>query len=134
MWNKGVVHSFDVSIELANKFMEMSDLYIGLNGCSLRTAENLEVARQLPLDRILLETDCPYCDVKRTHAGYEFVKTVFETKPEKKYQLGSCVKGRNEPCNIVQVAEVIAGARGIPLEDLAEACYENSLRLYGWKE
>jgi TatD DNase family protein len=132
-WSKGVVHSFDDSIELANKFIELGDLYIGLNGCSLRTPENLEVARQLDLSRILLETDCPYCDVKRTHAGYQFVKTLFPTKPEKKFELGFGVKGRNEPCNIVQVAEVIAGARGITVEELAEACYENSLRLYGWK-
>lgn len=138
-WSKGVVHSFDDTLELAEEFLNLSDdLYIGLNGCSLRTAENLEVAKQLPLDRILLETDCPYCDVKRTHAGYEFVTTTFPTITEKKCDPEAvpetCVKGRNEPCHIVQVAEVIAGARGVSVETLAKACYENSLRLYGWSE
>jgi TatD DNase family protein len=133
-WSKAVVHSFDDSIELANKFIELGDIYIGLNGCSLRTPENLKMASQIDLSRILLETDAPYCEVKKTHSGYEFVKTFFPTKPEKKYESGSCVKGRNEPCHIVQVAEVIAGVRGITVEELADACYENSLRLYGWKQ
>jgi len=138
-WNSGVVHSFDDTLELAQKFLDLSEnLYIGLNGCSLRATQNLEVAKQLPLDRILLETDCPYCDVKRTHAGYDFVTTQFETITEKRCVVGEtpgkCVKGRNEPCHIVQVAEVIAGAKGISMEELAKACYENSLRLYGWQE
>jgi TatD DNase family protein len=132
-WKAGVVHSFDDTAELAQKFIELG-LYIGLNGCSLRTAESLEVVKTLPLDMILLETDCPFCDVRRTHAGYEHVKTTFETKQEKKYEKGVQVKGRNEPCNIIQVAEVVAGVKGIPVEELVEACYANSLKLYGWAE
>lgn len=40
------------------------------------------------------------------------------------------VKGRNEPCQIVQVAEVIAHVKGVSLEEVAEACFQNSLRLY----
>lgn len=133
-WEKGVVHSFDDSIELARRFIDLGDLYIGLNGCSLKTTENLEVVRQLPLERILLETDSPYCEIKRTHAGYPSVKTTFPTKPDKKYLPDHCVKGRNEPCHIVQVAEAIAGARGCPVQEVVHACYENSLRLYGWQE
>lgn len=59
-WNgtfRGVVHSFDDTIELAQAFIEQLGLYIGINGCSLRTAENLATVRQLPLERILLETE-----------------------------------------------------------------------------
>jgi TatD DNase family protein len=56
-WKKGgVVHSFDDTLELANKFIDMG-FYIGLNGCSLRTEQNLQVVAQLPLERILLETE-----------------------------------------------------------------------------
>lgn len=55
--NGGVVHSFDDELELATKFIELG-LFIGLNGCSLRTDESLENAKYLPLDRILLETEC----------------------------------------------------------------------------
>jgi TatD DNase family protein len=47
---------------------------------------------------------------------------------------GVQVKGRNEPCNIIQVAEVIAGCKGIDVTEVTEACYQNSLRLYGWKK
>ena len=129
----GVVHSFDDSHELAMKFIDDLGLYIGLNGCSLRTEENLLVAKELPLDRILLETDCPYCEIKRTHAGHHHVKTIFPTKQEKKFEKGLLVKGRCEPCQIIQVAEVVAGTKGVPLQEVADACYENSLTLYGWE-
>lgn len=49
------MHSFDGTLEEAKQFLDM-DLYIGINGCSLKTPENLEVASQLPRDRILIET------------------------------------------------------------------------------
>lgn len=127
---RGVVHSFDDSLELANEFIDLG-LYIGLNGCSLKTEENLAVVKELPLDKILLETDCPYCEIKATHAGHHFVQTTFAKKPDKKFEMGKMVKGRNEPNQIVQVAEVIAGAKGLSVEEVAEACYRNSMELYG---
>lgn len=154
----GVVHSFDDSLELAQEFMDLG-LYIGINGCSLKTAANLEVVKALPLDKILLETDCPYCkwnqnretdknnisfslkrpacllgEIKPTHAGSDFVKTKWDKKADKKFELGKMVKGRNEPCQIIQVAEVVAHVKGLPLKEIADACYRNSLNLYGWKE
>lgn len=132
-WKKGgVVHSFDDTHELAMKFIDDLGLYIGLNGCSLRTEENLQVVKQLPLENILLETDCPYCEVKRTHPGHQFVKTQFQTKQEKKFEMGVMVKGRHEPCQIIQVAEVIAGVKGVPLQTVSDTCFQSSLSLYGW--
>ena len=127
---KGVVHSFDDTIELAMSFIDLG-LYIGLNGCSLKTEENLEVVKEIPLDKILLETDCPYCEIKAAHAGHKFIQTTWQKKIEKKFEPGKMVKGRNEPCQIVQVAEVIAGVKGISVEELARVCYQNSLQLYG---
>ena len=128
----GVVHSFDDSLELAQEFIDLG-LYIGLNGCSLKTPQNIEVVKKLPLDRILLETDCPYCEIKATHAGHHHIQTTFAgmKKADKKFEAGKMVKGRNEPSQIVQVAEVVAGVKGISLEEVASACYQNSMTLYG---
>ena len=129
---RGVVHSFDDTLELAQQFIAMG-LYVGINGCSLKTEENLQVIQKLPLESILLETDSPYCEIKPTHASFRYIQTKFETKQEKKFEMGKMVKGRNEPCRIIQVAEVIAGVKGIPLEQVTQQCYRNSLQLYGWQ-
>jgi len=133
-WEKGgVIHSFDDNLELASKFIDLG-FYIGLNGCSLRTEENLQTVAQLPLQRLLLETDCPYCDVRKTHAGFSHIKTSFEVKAEKKFVMGNLVKNRQEPCHIVQVAEIVAGVQGKNIEQVAETIYQNSLQLYGWND
>ena len=126
----GVVHSFDDSLSLAMQFINDLGLYIGLNGCSLRTDESLAVVKELPLNKILLETDCPYCEVRRTHPGYQHIQTQFEAKAEKKFERGKLVKSRQEPCHLVQVAEVIAGVKGLPLAEVANQCYENTLALF----
>lgn len=66
--NGGVVHSFDGTLDEANKFIEFG-FYIGINGCSLKTAEQLQVVAQIPNDKILVETDCPWCAIRPSHAG-----------------------------------------------------------------
>lgn len=88
----GVVHSFDGSLKDANAFIELG-FFIGINGCSLKTAENLEVVKALPEDRILLETDAPWCGIKASHAGHGFIQTTWEEvkKPEK-WEESKCIK------------------------------------------
>jgi TatD DNase family protein len=58
-FSTGVVHSFTGTLEEMQEYVAQG-LYIGLNGCSLKTSENIEVAKLVPLDRLMLETDCPY--------------------------------------------------------------------------
>jgi TatD DNase family protein len=130
----GVVHSFDDTLELAKLFIDGLGLCIGLNGCSLRTEESLNVVNQLPLSSILLETDCPYCDIRSTHASFPHIQTSYanQSKPEKKFQEGFLVKSRTEPCHIRQIAEVVAGVKQVPLVEVARACYDSTLRLYRW--
>ncbi len=128
----GVVHSFDDTLELAEKFIDLG-LYIGINGCSLKKPENLNVVRDIPLDKLMIETDCPWCDIRATHAGSSHIRTTFPTKNEKKYEVGSgdCVKNRYEPCHIRQVAEVIAGVKGVTVEEVASVSRRNAYTLFG---
>jgi len=130
-FTRGVVHSFDDTLDLALSFIDL-DLYIGINGCSLKKEENLQVLKEIPIERILLETDCPWCDIRQSHASFQYVKTKFETKNEKKFQRGCCVKSRSEPCHINQVAEVVAGVKGIDLKEVADICYKNSNNFFGF--
>jgi TatD DNase family protein len=59
-FSSGVVHSFTGPLDELKKILEL-DLYVGINGCSMKTSENLEVLKHIPLDKIMLETDSPYC-------------------------------------------------------------------------
>ncbi|XP_063225462.1 deoxyribonuclease TATDN1 isoform X2 [Bacillus rossius redtenbacheri] len=125
----GVVHSFDGSKNAAASILDLG-YYIGINGCSLRTPENLEVAASIPADRLMLETDCPWCEIRPTHAGFNFVKTTFNAVKKEKWQASSLIKGRNEPCQIVQVLEALAGARNENANDLAEKIHANTMKCF----
>ena len=74
----------------------------------------VEVAKYVPLDRLVLETDAPYIIPRRFRTG------------EKKY-------GRSESWMIDYVAEFIAQIRGIEKEKLLDITANNAARLYGVK-
>ncbi len=99
-FSKGVVHSFTGDAEELRSLLDM-DLFIGINGCSLKTQQNCEVAATVPLDRILLETDCPYCEIRKTHFSHKYVKTQFDSKKKERHDISCMVRGRNEPCTIM---------------------------------
>lgn len=131
---RGIVHSFDEGIDIANKLMSLG-LHIGINGCSLKTAENLQVVAQIPLDNIILETDCPWCDIRPTHASFEHLRTTFRTKKEKQYNRvlakDFCVKNRTEPCHVAQVAEVVAGVKSLDVAEVVLASNRNVFCVFG---
>jgi len=136
----GVVHSFDGSLDAALAICQINDLmFIGLNGCSLRTEANLKTARDIPLERILVESDSPWCEIKVTSAAKPLL-TDFRAwevpevnKPEKlKGQEGkSTLKGRNEPRNTLEVLHVISILKDKPLDEVASVVLANTQRLFG---
>jgi len=124
-FKQGVVHSFTGTLEEARKIIEL-DLFIGLNGCSLKTKQNLEVVKNIPAERIMIETDAPWCDIRSTHAGFNAIKSTWETKDKKKWELGKCVKSRNEPCHLIQILEVIANCKQMDEQELANILFFNT--------
>ena len=50
----------------------------------MRSEASLEVVRTIPLGRLMLETDAPWCSIKNTHPGKPFVVTEWATKDKKK--------------------------------------------------
>ncbi|KAL0338692.1 UNVERIFIED_CONTAM: putative deoxyribonuclease TATDN1 [Sesamum angustifolium] len=123
----GVAHSFTGSAQDRDRLLSFSNLYIGVNGCSLKTSENLDVVKGIPLERMMIETDSPYCEIKNTHAGINFVKSSWPSKKKEKYDPDCIVKGRNEPCLVRQVLEVVAGCKGIAdVDQLSKTLYHNT--------
>ncbi|KAJ9067474.1 hypothetical protein DSO57_1038761 [Entomophthora muscae] len=140
-FSAGVVHSFDGPLEEALELIKL-DLYIGINGCSLRTQENLDVVKQIPLDRILIETDAPWCDIRPTHKSnlllanslkkYEsqYPSVSFPVKKKEKFAEGSMVKSRNEPCCVINVLHVVAELHDRPLLEIANIVYNSTKKLF----
>lgn len=127
----GVAHSFTGSAVDCDRLLSFSNVFIGINGCSLKTAENLEVVKGIPVERMMIETDSPYCDIKNTHAGIRYVKSSWPSKKKDKHDQECLVKGRNEPCLVRQVLEVVAGTKGIAdIDQLSQTLYHNTCRVF----
>ncbi|KAK4610722.1 Deoxyribonuclease Tat-D [Fulvia fulva] len=133
---RGVVHSFTGTMEEMQRIVELG-FDVGINGCSMKTEENLEVVKAVPLERIQIETDGPWCEMRPSHASATFLKDAPPLpKAVKKEQWNEecMVKGRNEPCQITNVAHAIAGIKGVTVEEVCEAAWINSIRMFGLGE
>ena len=98
---KGVVHSFEGGMDEMESIIK-AGFFISLNGCSLRSESNLKVAGKIPLSRLLVETDAPWCQIRKSHSSYPLIKpSQFATTKYSKYKEEALVDGRNEPCNVV---------------------------------
>jgi len=108
---RGVMHCFSGSLEFAREILALG-FYIGFGGAvTFRNAKRpLAVAAEIPLDRLLLETDAPY-----------MVPEPFRGR-------------RCESHHIAHTANAIAAARGMDAQELINICCENGRRLFGIKE
>ncbi|MCD7751808.1 MAG: TatD family hydrolase [Lachnospiraceae bacterium] len=107
----GVVHCFSYSKEMARLFVRMG-FYIGVGGVvTFKNARVLkEVVEDIPLEYIVLETDCPY-----------LAPVPFRGK-------------RNSSLHLPLVVEKIAQIKGITTQEVEEITWQNALRLYRMKE
>ena len=107
-----VVHCFTGERETLYGYLDL-DLHIGLTGwlCDERRGEHLRsLCREIPLERLMLETDCPYL--------------VPRNLPAK-------LKGRrHEPSLLVWIMAEVAALRGIDMEELAEATTATATRFF----
>jgi TatD DNase family protein len=97
----------------------------------MKTAESLEVIKTIPNEMLMLETDAPWCDIRPTHASFQYIADLkpIEKKKEK-FEMGIAVKGRNEPSSIVQILRALAKIKGQDEETLAAICLENTRKVF----
>lgn len=103
----GVVHCFSYSVEMAQEFIKMG-FYIGVGGVvTFKNGKKLkEVVEQIPLERILIETDCPYM-APVPHRGK-----------------------RNSSLYLPYIVEEIARIKNVSCETVIEVTEANAKRMY----
>jgi TatD DNase family protein len=113
---KAVAHCFTGSKEELHAYLDLG-LYIGITGwiCDERRGRHLiELVRDIPRERLLLETDSPYL-------------TPRDLRPQPKAR-------RNEPALLPHIARAVARALGRPAEEVAAETTRNAIRLFALHE
>lgn len=104
-----ILHCFTAGPELARVGVELG-LYVSFSGIlTFKTSEDLrQIARDVPIDRLLVETDAPY-----------LAPVPFRGK-------------RNEPSYVVETAKTLADVKGVSFDEISRVTTENARRCY-WK-
>ena len=95
------------------------------------------MVKGVPLSHMQIETDGPWCEMRPSHASSAYLKDwpgkegMARSVKKEKWVEGAMVKGRNEPCTIGAVAWVVAGVKGCRVEEVVEACWRNSVGMFG---
>lgn len=102
-----ILHCFSSGEALARTGVELGG-YVSFSGILTfpKSTELRDIARDVPLDRLLVETDAPYLAPKRWRGK------------------------RNEPSYVVNTAEVLAETKGVSFEEIARITTENALRVF----
>jgi TatD DNase family protein len=104
---RGIFHCFSGSNELAQRALELGFMISFSGIVTFKKADELRaIAKQVPLDRLLIETDCPY-----------LAPVPYRGK-------------RNEPAYVVEVARCLAGLLELPLEEIGRITGDNFRRFF----
>lgn len=142
----GVVHSFTGTADDVARIVELG-LAFSVNGVSFRTAESIAASTLIPAERLLLETDAPWCDIRPTHPSFPLLQAArarllaregddnsdlapIPTCRRDRFRDGCAVKGRNEPATIADVLLVAAEARHADPTLLAQQAYNNTISMF----
>ena len=111
----GIAHAFNGSAQQAQAFIDLG-LKLGFGGAmSFEAARQIrQLATELPLQALVLETDSPDIPPQWLYQSAEA-------------RAAGAPQGRNEPAELPRIAQVLAGLRGMPIEALARACAVNAL-------
>lgn len=121
---KGVVHCFTGNWEQAQKFLKMG-FYLGFNGIIFKSIEGIsfeENIKKTPLNRILVETDCPFLVPPAA-----FASASTKVSADKK---ASANQERNEPAYVKFVAQKIAEIKNLSFAQVAEKTTQNAKKLF----
>lgn len=98
-----VVHSFTGTVDEARYLLDFG-LKIGINGCSMK--DSVELVKEIPLDDLLIETDSPFCLIRKKYAAADYCQ-IIKAKS-------------NEPALLENVAEAISSIKNISKEKVFE--------------
>ncbi|KAF4471055.1 family hydrolase [Fusarium albosuccineum] len=131
---RGLVHSFVGSTAQMEKLVSLG-LDVSVNGFSFKDLESLQMTAKIPLESLQLETDAPWGELKPTA---EVVKqyctnarALPQSKKKDKWDEKCMIKERNESCTMERVALVVAGLKGVSVDEVAEAAWRNSVKMFG---
>jgi TatD DNase family protein len=103
---RGVIHCYTGTLEEAQKYLELG-FYISVTGILTFSKQLQDVVKELPLDRLMIETDAPYL-APGPYRGQ-----------------------RNEPAYVCEVAAKLAEIKGVTFEEVARITTENAKLLFG---
>ena len=127
--HKGVIHCFDGDDRQLEIVLKQG-WDIGVTCLSFLTDERIETMKKIPLERLHIETDSPFCDIKQNSAAFKFVNKKSLGLRLPKYKPDTQVMRRNEPCNIIDVATIVSKINQIDHFAIIQTVYKNSHNLF----
>ena len=130
---RGLVHSF---VGNTNQMQALVGIGfdISVNGFSFQDAESLKMVRDIPMEHLQIETDSPWGEIPaRSDLALRYLTNappLPASKKRDKFQIGAMVKGRNESCCINRVAFVVAGLKGMTVDEICDVAWTNSTKMF----